>query len=315
MECFTSPSGRLSGGTARSAASLLLEIALLLLVLLVPASVRANELDDFEQARQLYEAQQYDDAAFAFEELIGGEVPRLRNRALLLESRKFLGVCYLFLGKREQAEQQFELLLRDDHTYELDPVALPEEVQQVFGQVRTRLQSATIEQARQREREEQQARKHEAELLLQERKNLLRLVELAETERIERQNSRWIALLPFGIGQFQNGHDSLGTLLAVSESVLVALNITSYYYHRGLEGQQPERDQLGEARFAEKTFRITNWVTLGVFTLLSVGGIIDAQLRFKPFWTRHQKRKIPDDLRDSLKLGAAGPTVPFGLRF
>ncbi len=303
-------------GQRRRPALVLYPAAALMLAALLPATAaRANELDDFQRARQLYESQQYDDAAFAFEELIGGEVPRLRNRALLLESRKFLGVCYLFLGRREQAELQFELLLRDDHTYQLDPVAFPEEVQETFSRVRKRLESTTIQQARQRERDEQQARKQEAERLLQERKNLLRLVELAENERVEHQNSRWIALLPFGVGQFQNGHENLGTFLAVSEAVLVALNITTYFLHQDLEGQQPDPDRLGEARFAEKTFRITNQVTLGVFALLSVGGIIDAQIRFKPVWTRQQKRKIPDDLRDSLQLGAAGPPARFGLRF
>jgi tetratricopeptide (TPR) repeat protein len=287
-----------------------------LLALLLPAGpARANELDDFQQARQLYEAQQYDDAAFAFEDLIGGEVPRLRNRALLLESRKFLGVCYLFLGKREQAEKQFELLLGDDHTYQLDPVAFPEEVQEVFGAVRKRLESESLKEARQRERDEQQARKEEAEKLIEERKDLLRLVELAETERVEHENSRWIALIPFGVGQFQNGHKNLGIFLAVSEALLVALNITSYFLHQSLEGQQPEPDRLGEARFAEKTFRITNQVTLGVLGVLSIGGIIDAQIRFKPVWTRKQRRKIPDDLRDTLQLGSVDHPAGFGLRF
>ena len=290
-------------------------IAALLLALLPSTAAHANELDDFQQARQLYEAQQYDDAAFAFQELIGGEVPRLRNRALLLESRKYLGVSYLFLGQRERAERQFELLLRDDPAYQLDPVAFPEEAQKVFAQVRKRLESETLKQARQRERDEQQARKREAEQLLEERKDLLRLVELAEYERVERRNSRWIALLPFGVGQFQNGHENLGTFLAVSEAVLVALNLTTYFLHQDLEGQRPERDRLGEALFAEKTFRITNQVTLAVFALLSIGGIIDAQIRFKPAWTRRHRRPIPDDLRDSLQLGAAGTPASFGLRF
>lgn len=286
------------------------------LALLLPAApARANELDDFQQARQLYEAQQYDDAAFAFEELIGGEVSHLRNRALLLESRKYLGVCYLFLGRREQAEQQFELLLRDDHTYQLDPVAFPEEVQTVFVAVRKRMERESLKEARQRERDEQQARKEAADKLIEEREDLLRLVELAETERVERNNSRWIALLPFGVGQFQNGHNNLGTFLAVSEALLVALNITSYFLHQSLEGQQPEPDRLGEARFAEKTFRITNQVTLGVVALLCVGGIVDAQIRFKPIWTRQRRRKIPDDLRDTLQLGSAGQSAAIGLRF
>jgi tetratricopeptide (TPR) repeat protein len=287
-----------------------------LLALLLPAQpARANELDDFQQARQLYEAQQYEDAAFAFEELIGGEVPRIRNRALLLESRKYLGVCYLFLGRREQAELQFELLLGDDHNYELDPVAFPEEVQTVFHSVRRRLESENLKETREREREEEQARRKEADRLLEERKDLMRLVELAQTERVEHKNSRWIALIPFGVGQFQNGHNSLGTFLAVSEALLVALNITSYFLHQSLEGQQPEPERLGEARFAEKTFRITNQVTLGVFALLSIGGIVDAQIRFKPYWTQKQKRKIPDDLRDTLKLGSAGAPTLTGLRF
>jgi hypothetical protein len=286
---------------------------LVLVALARPAA--ANELDDFQQAREAYESQDYALAAELLEALVGGEVPKLRNRALLLESRKYLAASYLFLGRRADAEKELERLLLEEPSYELDPLAFPQEVQKVFSNVYQRLEKQRRESEKKRRHAEQEARKREAQRVLGERKRMLRLLELAETERIERVNSRWIALIPFGVGQFQNGHTGLGTFFAISESLMGALNIASFFLHQHLEGQQPSADDLGEARFAEKSFRITNQVTLGAFAVLAIGGIIDAQIRFKSTWTEKRRRKIPDHLRDALRIGPDEASIGFGGRF
>ena len=42
----------------------------------------------------------------------GGDAPPVTNRSLLLEAKKYLGASYLFLGKLQLAEAEFERLLR-----------------------------------------------------------------------------------------------------------------------------------------------------------------------------------------------------------
>src|SRR5262245_7693507 len=99
---------------------------------------RADELEDFEHARQAYEAQNYAQAIERFEALVGGEVPHITTRALVLESRKYLAASYLFVHDIPHAEEQFARLLGDDPTYP-EPTAFPSEVRATFARVRTRV--------------------------------------------------------------------------------------------------------------------------------------------------------------------------------
>jgi tetratricopeptide (TPR) repeat protein len=294
----------------------LLGPAFVVIVVLASAHpAAANELDDFQQARMAYESQNYGKAAELFEALIGGDVPKLRNRPLLLESRKYLAASYLFLGLRDDAEKEMERLLLEEPTYELDPLGFPAEVQKLFSEVNQRLETLRREEELRRRQMEEEARIRDEKKLQDRRKKSLELLEMAETDRIERINSRWIAMIPFGVGQFQNGHTGLGTFFAISESLMAALNITSFFLHQHLEGQMPADDELGEARFAEKSFRITNQVTLGAFAILALGGIVDAQVRFKPSWSKKRHRKLPDDLRDAIKLSSNGAKIGLAVRF
>ena len=50
---------------------------------------------------------------------------------------------------------------------------------------------------------------------------------LASQESVVVRHSRWIAALPFGVGQFQNGQEGLGYALLVSEALLAGASITS----------------------------------------------------------------------------------------
>src|SRR5687768_11471405 len=93
-------------------------VALAALILLAfPALARAGDIEDFESARSAYEARDYERAVVAFELLVGGDAPRLQSRALIAESRKYLGAAYLFVGRRDAARAEFERLLRDEPAY------------------------------------------------------------------------------------------------------------------------------------------------------------------------------------------------------
>src|SRR3954471_16871349 len=88
--------------------------ALLACQLLSARSAKANDFEDFEAARGAYDGQDYVHAVALFDALAGGDTPALSNRSLVLESKKYLGASYLFLGKLRAAEQEFERLLRMD---------------------------------------------------------------------------------------------------------------------------------------------------------------------------------------------------------
>jgi len=274
------------------------------------AGVRANDFEEFEAARSAYEAQDYARAARLFDALGGGDTPTLSNRSLLLESKKYLGASYSFLGKQQQAEAEFERLLRLDPQYMLDPLGFPEEVQRLFARVKARLDNELRVAAEERRREEDRRVLQQRERVAQERKRWERLTELAETERVQEKRSRWVALMPFGIGQVQNGHGSLGAVLAVSEGSLLLISFVSWLVHENLRGQQPAPDQRDEFNLTERVSRYTNQVSLGLFGVIALTGIIDAQLRFQGDVDQVRKRPLPPDLREPPALSRGGRVAP-----
>jgi tetratricopeptide (TPR) repeat protein len=271
----------------------------------------ANDFEDFEKARSAYESQDYARAAAQFDALAGGDVPQLSNRSLVLESKKYLGASYLFLGKLAQAEQEFTRLLRMDPDYLLDPLAFPEEVQRLFARVQKQLAAEQRATQEERRREEQRLLREQTQRIELERLRWSRLTELAQTETVHETRSRWLALVPFGAGQFQNGHASLGAVLAVSEGSLLALSLVTYVLHDHLRGQRPTPSEITDARLAEQGFRYTNQISFALFALIAVTGVIDAQVRFQPTHDYERKRPLPPELSNSpeLSLGVGGASL------
>jgi hypothetical protein len=275
-----------------------------------PNRARATELDQFQNARVAYESLNYELAADLFQGLLGQSTTSDR-RPLVLESRKYLGASLLFLGRPAEAEAQYELLLRAEPSYVLDPLTFPAEVNAVFEAVRARLERERREAAESASRDEGAKKRAAAEDRRRKAEQLARLKLLARTERVERERSRWIAALPFGIGQFQNDHDSLGIVLAAIEGTLLVASVTTYVLHQSLEDDtRPTDDLRDDARLAERGFRYGNHASVILFGAVAVGGIVDAQLRFQPSRIHDRLRPLPPDL-EGLRLSVR-PT-PGGL--
>jgi tetratricopeptide (TPR) repeat protein len=276
---------------------------------------RANEFDQFQNARAAYDSLNYELAADLFSGLLE-DAAESDQRPLVLESRKYLAAAYLFLGRVEHGERQLELLLRADPNYVLDPLAFPREVHAAFARVSERLEREGEELAAERER---MAAERDAERLADDktrRQRLRRLTELAETERVQHLRSRWIAMLPFGIGQFQNGDDGLGLALAVSETALLTAGVTLYVLHQDLPTNPAAQDE-DTVKALEPVYRIGNQVSMALFAVVAVTGIMDAQIRFKESFSEDRKRPLPPDLQhlDRASLSIGPGALSFRYRF
>lgn len=285
---------------------------LLLLCLTWAGRAHANEFERFQKARSAYDALDYELSADLFQELVGSDPPVLQDPALVTESRKYLAASYLFLGRLEQAERELERLLRTEPAYVLDPLAFPDELQRMFGRVKARL-SAEKEAAAKVHAET--ARKDEAVKAEERRREQIReLVQLATTERVQRVQSRWVAMVPFGVGQFQNDDNGLGVGLAVSEGLLLSVGIASFLLHENLRGQRPLAADRSDAELAETAFRYTNQISMILFGLVAVSGVIQAQLEFDESRTIERHRRLPPGLRDlelSILPAGAAVSAPF----
>ena len=265
--------------------------------------VAADELSDFESARRNYDKQNYAKAARGLESLVGGVVPRATSPVVRLESRKYLGATYLFLGKKEAAREQFRALLEEDPEYDIDPVAFPEAVVQTFQEVQ---QEVAAKRAREDALEavrRQREQSDEVEELIRQQERIRALEELAAVETVEKVNSRWIAALPFGIGQFQNQDRPLGIMFAVTESAFLVASIATFIGHNSLRDENPAPSEIERARRVERALRIGNWVSVGAFLSFAVAGVIEAEVRFKPVIRTTRKRELPEDTRSPQTTG------------
>jgi tetratricopeptide (TPR) repeat protein len=257
--------------------------------------VAADELSDFESARRNYDKQNYAKAARGFESLVGGAVPRATNPVVRLEARKYLGATYLFLGKKEAAREQFRSLLEEDPAYDIDPVAFPEAVVQTFQEVKKEvaaeraLQDALDAARKKREQSE------EVDDLIRQQERIATLEVLARSETVEKVNSRWIAALPYGIGQFQNEDRELGIMFAVTESALLAASIATFIGHNSLRDENPAPNEIERARRVERALRIGNWVSVGALLSFYVAGVVEAEVRFKPVIRSTRERELPEE--------------------
>jgi len=270
-------------------------VVVLMAAFALPAA--ADELSDFEAARRDYDKQSYAKAARGFESLVGGVVPRARNPVVRLEARKYLGATYLFLGKDEEAREQFRLLLEEDPDYDIDPVAFPGAVVKTFQEVQAQFATERAREQALDAARRQRERAGELEEMIRQQQRIQALEELAATETVEKVNSRWIAALPFGIGQFQNEDRKLGIMFAVTESAFTAAAIATFIGHNSLRDENPAPSELERARRVERALRIGNWVSVGALLSFYVAGVVEAEVRFKPVIRKTRKRELPDELK------------------
>ena len=265
--------------------------------------VAADELSDFESARRNYEKQNYAKAARGLESLVGGAVPRATNPVVRLEARKYLGATYLFLGKDERAREQFRSLLEEDPDYDIDPVAFPEAVVQTFQELKKEVSAQRARKDALEAARRQRERSDEVEELVRQQQRIQTLEALAAVETVEKVNSRWIAAIPFGAGQFQNEDRGLGIMFAVTESAFVAASIATFIGHNSLRDENPAPSEIERARRVERALRIGNWVSVGAFLSFAIAGVVEAEVRFKPVIRTTRKRELPDDIESPQTTG------------
>ncbi|MDH4282049.1 MAG: hypothetical protein OEV36_05320, partial [Myxococcales bacterium] len=205
---------------------------------------------------------------------------------------------------KEAAREQFRLLLEEDPEYGIDPVAFPEAVVTTFQEVQEEvLAERATREALEAERRRQE-RTDEVEELIEQRQRIQTLEELAAAEIVERVNSRWIAALPYGIGQFQNQDRGLGIMFAVTESVFTAASIATFIGHNSLRNENPAPQEIERAQRVERALRIGNWVSVGAFASFAIAGVIEAEVHFKPVIRTTRKRELPSDAENPATSGA-----------
>jgi len=286
-------------------------------VLAFAGAARADEQGELDKGKNAYLARQYDEADARFRAMLDPRTGTIHDPVLVTQAYMLWGAVMVAKGKPQEASSLFEQLLLKDPRFEPDPLSFPTEVLDAFSDTKNRIrqrlnqaaQDAARREADRRAREEQEKRRQAARLTLLER--------LASEETVTEEHSRWIAWVPFGAGQFQNGETALGWLFLGSEAAFVlggTLTLPFYYAERravtdayndptGCVGGQDQylfnckRDE--NARSHQNTanaLRVANLSLYGAFAFTAIVGVIEANLRYEPRVVLTKKRALPPAL-------------------
>jgi hypothetical protein len=280
-----------------------------LAVILAASAARADGRTDLEKAYSAYVGHKYDDAEARLRALLDPATGTLKDPDTIADARMYLGAVLAAEGKKDEAGKAFEALLVAKPDYEPDPLRVSTEAVDAFYDMRARLRARLASIKTERARVEQEARERAEADRQRETARVAMLEKLAGEEVVRQPGSRWIALLPFGVGQFQNGQDTLGGLLLATEAALVvgsgiSAGITLYDAGKASDANR-RRDPTGPQyqQYAQQAATVGNLMTAG-FALVAIAGAVQAQIAFVPERIQVRKRPVP-----GLSLAPVAPLV------
>jgi hypothetical protein len=262
-------------------------------------AARADARSDLEKAHNAYLAHRYDDAESRLRALLDRRTGTLKDPDTVADARMYLGATLLAEKKNDEAATLFEGLLIERPDYQADPLRVSLEAVDALTDARARVRDKldALQAEKVRKSQEEKAR---LEAERQKQTQRLALLEaMASTETVVERHSRWLALVPFGVGQFQNGQSAEGWLFLTGEGLLttasvVASGLSLYYEERAVSAAQNNNaSSLSAYEKLAHWSAITDDVLVGALALTMVGGVIHAQATFVPEKVELRKRDIP----------------------
>jgi hypothetical protein len=251
-----------------------------------PQTALPTTREAFDRGRTAFGRAEYERAIEILNPLLYPEV-LLDSEGEVVQTRRMLGVAYLFENKPEEARREFRKLLELRPDYRFDPLLDPQRVVDFFNGV-VKEEESTIAKmvARRLQREKELADKRQRDLRLHMSPTIVRY----------ERHSFAVNFVPFGAGQFQNGHRRKGWLFFGAEAVLGAVSLGAFATNFGLYGLTPTRkctvDPMGAEcpsgaidHSQEDTSRRLLGVQVisgGVFFAVAIWGVIDALVNFQP---------------------------------
>jgi hypothetical protein len=144
----------------------------------------------------------------------------------------------------------------------------------------------------------------------EEKVRIQRLEKLASEETVVAHNQRWVAWVPFGVGQFQNRDYLLGAVFLASEGLLAGTAISGATIELSLNAQAKGGAGLqGDVAQLNQNIRTANTVALvatGSLLLVAGLGVLQSNLAFVPEYPLGVRPRRPPKL-------PASPAVSVGM--
>ncbi len=223
----------------------------------------------------------------------------LKDPDNVADARMYLAAVLVAQGKRDAANGVFEQLLVDRPDYQPDPLRVSLDAMDALIDSRTRLRDRLAQMQVETVRKEQEVK---ARLDAERQKaasRLSMLEKLASEEVVVQHNSRALALLPFGTGQFQNGQEGFGWFFLVGESILAVASGVGAIVSYDNQAQAKDAFQQGLVETARAyqlralQASIVGDLIAGGFFVDALAGIVQAEVAFVPERTYVRKRAVP----------------------
>lgn len=279
-----------------------------LVCLAVSREARADDVTAIDSAINSFDTARWEECVERFKAVLAS--PTLRDVAQKNRARMYYAACLVSTKREKEADKQMEQIVRDDVLYVPDKVTFSTRVLDRFTETRVRLRDEIAEKEKERIAADLARRKAEEERKKKAEERVARLEALATEEISEKESSRWIALVPFGVGQFQNRQKPLGWVFLGAETALAATTITTQLLSSSIQSQsrQPNADREA-ARILNDRVVLANRLAFGALVAVAVGGIVHAQTTFVPSFRETKKRPLPDDLRVEPAVSRGGGTL------
>jgi hypothetical protein len=267
---------------------------------LVAGPARADDEANVRSGINSFEGGRYQECIERFEAMFDESSPTLlREQSAKSRARMYYASCLTARGRQGDAEEQLTTLALEDPRYAPDSGTFPGPVIDKFYVLREKNRDVI----RQRELEiiarEQSEAKARDEARRAEIDRRRRLIEAASEEFLVRQNSRVIASLPFGAGQFQNGQTAAGWVLLGGEAAFAIGSLLTYAFAASYENQvltTPETIDISSTGDKHETIARANRLLFAGFVATALGGIAHAHLTYVPEVRERRRRKLPPDL-------------------
>ncbi len=269
------------------------------LVLGAPTNAFADAQSDLEKAHSAYVAHKYDEAETRLRvSLSTSKTGPLKEPDNIADARMYLGAVLVAEAKKDDASRVFEQLLLDKPDYEPDPLRVSLDAIDLLLDAKSRLRDKLAALQAERVRKVQDER---AKIETERQKaaaHLAMIEKLASEELVVEKSSRWKALVPFGVGQFQNGQDALGAAfltveLAAALGSFVGAGLTLYnagQANEALKRQDPsDKAYQSHAQLAA----LAGNIFAGGFFLSAAIGIVHAEATFVPEHSEIRRRSLP----------------------
>ncbi len=265
-----------------------------------PARVQLSDEAQLARVSSLYDSGKYVECVGVLDVLLSAKDPKLEEIDVIERARVYYAACLLASGRGRDADSQLRMAIRENPQMRPpDRLMFPQEVVDRFITVRDGMLDEIKKAEEERFRKARAAAEAAAKRRAKEKERVKKLEEFAARETEVTKNRRWLAAVPFGVGQFQNddtalGYLFLGTELALAGTALGALIVELNLNARIDDSDPPNREELNANLVsAHNVLIFSSWGFLAV----ALGGIAEAQLSFEPEFRKSKKRRLPRELQ------------------